>query len=205
MHGALWVALKTEGEVQARARAMAKWLRWAVGAMAALVLGLSARVQPRAIRGAWLLPLALIALVVAGWVAKGDRARFLASCGYIVAMLVGAVLGVYPNVLPSEWGSAIELDDLQRGGGALRAIDRTAMVHSRHHPGCGIFLLRLSRVQRQGAGGRGGLLMFTAVTPMLKVNDLAETIEFTGTLGFNVENRWKGWCMLRGGRRADVL
>ena len=40
--------------------------------------------------------------------------------------------------------------------------------------------------------------MFTAVTPMLKVNDLAETIEFyTGMLGFKVENRWKGWCMLR--------
>ena len=31
--------------------------------------------------------------------------------------------------------------------------------------------------------------MFTAVTPMLKVNDLAETIEFyTGKLGFKVEN-----------------
>ena len=108
-HGALWVAYKTEGEVQERARAMAKWLRWAVGAMAALVLGLSAMVQPRAIRGAWLLPLALIALVVAGWVAKGDRARFLASCGYIVAMLVGAVLGVYPNVLPSNGDPQLSL------------------------------------------------------------------------------------------------
>lgn len=101
-HGALWVAYKTEGDVRARAVALANRLRWAVLAVALLVLGLSAIVQPRMARGAWLLPLALIALAVAGWIAKGDLTRFLASSGYIAAMLVGAVLGVYPNVLPSN-------------------------------------------------------------------------------------------------------
>jgi cytochrome bd ubiquinol oxidase subunit II len=101
-HGALWVAYKTEGEVQIRARAMADRLRWFVVLLTILVLGLSALVQPRAIRGAWLLPLAAIAIGVAGWFAKQDRTRFLASCGFIVAMLVGAVLGVYPYVLPSN-------------------------------------------------------------------------------------------------------
>ncbi len=101
-HGALWVAYKTEGEIQLRARAMANRLRWPVVLLTGLVLALSAVVQPRAIRGAWLLPLAAIAIAIAGWFARNDRTRFLASSGFIVAMLVGAVLGVYPNVLPSN-------------------------------------------------------------------------------------------------------
>jgi cytochrome d ubiquinol oxidase subunit II len=101
-HGALWVAYKTEGIVQVRARALADLLRWPVAALVALVLGLSYLVQPRSIRGAWLLPFAAIALAVAGWLAKNDRTRFLASSAFIVAMLVGAVLGVYPYVLPSN-------------------------------------------------------------------------------------------------------
>jgi cytochrome bd ubiquinol oxidase subunit II len=100
-HGALWVAYKTEGEVQARARALADRIRWFVILLTLLVLALSAIVQPRAVRGAWLLPLAAVSIAIAGW-AKGDRTRFLASSGFIVAMLAGAVLGVYPYVLPSN-------------------------------------------------------------------------------------------------------
>src|SRR5580698_10446454 len=80
-HGALWVAYKTEGEVQLRSRAMADRLRWFVLLLTILVLALSSIVQPRAIRGAWLLPLAALALAVAGWFAKNDRTRFLASSG----------------------------------------------------------------------------------------------------------------------------
>ncbi len=108
-HGAWWVAYKTEGEVRARSRAWSNRLRWAVFGLAAVVLGLSAIVQPRMARGAWLLPLALIALGVAGWIGKGDLTRFLASSGYIVAMLVGAVLGVYPNGQPSNGDPQLSL------------------------------------------------------------------------------------------------
>jgi cytochrome bd ubiquinol oxidase subunit II len=108
-HGALWVAYKTEGDVQTRARMLAARLRWAVAALTLLVLGLSALVQPRAVRGAWLLPLAAISLAVARWFSKEDRTRFLASCGFIVAMLVGAVTGVYPYVLPSNGDPALGL------------------------------------------------------------------------------------------------
>jgi cytochrome d ubiquinol oxidase subunit II len=108
-HGALWVAYKTEGEVQTRARALANRLRWAVVGLTVLVLGLSELVQPRAVRGAWLLPLAAIAIAIAGWFSKSDRTRFLASSGFIVAMLVGAVLGVYPYVLPSSGDPSLSL------------------------------------------------------------------------------------------------
>jgi cytochrome d ubiquinol oxidase subunit II len=108
-HGALWVAYKTEGEVQSRARMLAARLRWAVVALTVLVLGLSELVQPRAVRGAWLLSLAAIAIAIAGWFSKSDRTRFLASSGFIVAMLVGAVLGVYPYVLPSNGDPSLSL------------------------------------------------------------------------------------------------
>jgi cytochrome d ubiquinol oxidase subunit II len=100
-HGSLWVAYKTDGLVQIRARALADRLRWIVVVLVTVVLALSAIVQPRTARGGWLLPLAAIAMGIAGWRA-GDRTRFIASCGFIVAMLVGAVLGVYPYVLPSS-------------------------------------------------------------------------------------------------------
>ena len=53
-----------------RARAMAARMRWFIVLLTILVLGLSAVVQPRAIRGAWLLPFAAIAIAVAGWFAK---------------------------------------------------------------------------------------------------------------------------------------
>lgn len=108
-HGALWVAYKTEGEVHDRARALADRLRWGVVALVALVLGLSYLVQPRAAHGAWLLPVAGAALGIAGWAAKSDWMRFLASSAFIVAMLVGAVLGVYPYVLPSNGDPALGL------------------------------------------------------------------------------------------------
>jgi cytochrome d ubiquinol oxidase subunit II len=108
-HGALWVAYKTEGDVRARAVALANQLRWAVFALAAVVLGLSWIVRPHMAHGAWLLPLALIALAVAGWMGKSDLTRFIASSGYIVAMLVGAVLGVYPDVLPSNGDPQLSL------------------------------------------------------------------------------------------------
>jgi cytochrome d ubiquinol oxidase subunit II len=108
LHGSLWVAYKTEGDVQLRARAMANRVRWFVVILVALVLGLSARVQPRAIRGAWLLPVAAVAIAMAGW-NTADRTRFFASCGFIVAMLVGAVLGIYPYVLPSNGDPQLSL------------------------------------------------------------------------------------------------
>lgn len=101
-HGALWVAYKADGVVQMRARELAVRLRWVVAGLMALVLGLSAIVQPRAARGAWVLPFAAIALAIAGWFSKDDRTRFLASSGFIIAMLAGAVFGVYPYVLLSN-------------------------------------------------------------------------------------------------------
>ena len=42
-----------------------------------------------------------------------DKGAFLASCGYIVGMLVGAVFALYPNVLPASTGSNLQPHHLQ--------------------------------------------------------------------------------------------
>jgi cytochrome d ubiquinol oxidase subunit II len=52
----------------------------------------------------------LIPIVVAGSLiylfvalrSKNDKGAFLASCGYIVGMLVGAEVALYPNMLPAS-------------------------------------------------------------------------------------------------------
>ncbi|HSC76995.1 MAG TPA: cytochrome d ubiquinol oxidase subunit II, partial [Candidatus Acidoferrales bacterium] len=46
LHGALWVALKTEDAVNARARQAARFLWWAVAAFTVLVTAVTFRVQP---------------------------------------------------------------------------------------------------------------------------------------------------------------
>jgi uncharacterized glyoxalase superfamily protein PhnB len=47
--------------------------------------------------------------------------------------------------------------------------------------------------------------MISAVTPMLKVNDLEKTIAFySENLGFSVENRRDGWCAM-GSNGASVM
>ena len=44
---------------------------------------------------------------------RHEKGAFLASCVYIVGMLVGAAFALYPNVLPASTGSELQPDDLQ--------------------------------------------------------------------------------------------
>jgi cytochrome d ubiquinol oxidase subunit II len=110
MHGALWVTLKTEGPVRARAGALAQRL-WAP--VLGLTLGLTAvtfALQPHIphrMSTAWwggAFPLlALGGLTVALWAhRRGNELRaFLGSCGYLLGMLTSAAHGLYPYVLPA--------------------------------------------------------------------------------------------------------
>jgi cytochrome d ubiquinol oxidase subunit II len=110
LHGALWLNLKTEGALQARAAAVARRAWITTGLLTALVTIFTFRVQPlvpvhmleRAL--AWFLPL----LAVTGWIgtrrflAQGRAAgAFLASCGFVIGMMASAAVGLYPYVLPA--------------------------------------------------------------------------------------------------------
>jgi cytochrome d ubiquinol oxidase subunit II len=111
MHGALWVALKTEGALAARARtaALAAW--WAVAGLTALVTALTWTVQPQvearlgAAPWGYAFPaVALLGLSGVRFLAGTDRPgrAFGASCAYLSGMLASAAFGIFPFVLPSH-------------------------------------------------------------------------------------------------------
>ncbi len=113
-HGALWVALKTEEEVQRRAERVAKTVWFGVVAMTVVVTYFTMEVQPQVRANlanhvwGWVFP----ALAVAGLLAirgRGSLVRFLGSCAYIVGMLTSAVFGVFPYVLPARPDPALSL------------------------------------------------------------------------------------------------
>ncbi|MCL4842928.1 MAG: cytochrome d ubiquinol oxidase subunit II [Bryobacteraceae bacterium] len=110
LHGALWVNLKTENAIQARARSVARFAWIGVAALTVLVTIISFQIQPHLATSFQNLPLGYIfpTLAIAGlagmfvFLRKGaDDKAFYASCAYILGMLTSVVFGVFPNVLPA--------------------------------------------------------------------------------------------------------
>jgi cytochrome d ubiquinol oxidase subunit II len=114
LHGLLYLALKTTGELNARATLWAKTL-WPVVLLitlasvpATIIARPDSLIHYREHGAAWLAPLVVLASIamIAVSLARGWEWRaFLGSCTYLAAMLVGAAAGLYPVVLPSV-GSA---------------------------------------------------------------------------------------------------
>jgi cytochrome d ubiquinol oxidase subunit II len=110
LHGALWVALKTEGAVNGRARQAARVLWWAVAAFTVLVTAVTFRVQPHVLVSlaarpwGYIFPLlALAGLLSVRWfLGRDDLRGFLSSCVYLLGMLTSVAFGLYPYVLPAS-------------------------------------------------------------------------------------------------------
>jgi len=110
MHGVLWVAMKTRGELQTRARLFAS-PAWMVAALMTLVLmivvpltlphfALRYEVRP----WGFIFPVTTLASLAGVRVlnrAGRDSAAFLCSCAYVLTMLAAAAFGHYPYLLPS--------------------------------------------------------------------------------------------------------
>ncbi len=110
-HGAFYIATKTEGDLNRRARDIAKWA-WPVQ----LVLTVAGLVASVSIRPAvldnyrhhavgFLIPVivfASLAVMMHAILKHADKIAFVASSFYIVGMLVGAAFGMYPVVLPAS-------------------------------------------------------------------------------------------------------
>jgi cytochrome bd ubiquinol oxidase subunit II len=111
MHGALWVQLKTRGEVGERACNVAGISWWGVLAMTAVVTALTFGVQPQVLANfhTWPAGYVLPIIAIAGLAGvqfelrrKNQLNAFLASCVYLLGMLTSVVFGVYPMVLPAR-------------------------------------------------------------------------------------------------------
>ncbi|HEX8815005.1 MAG TPA: cytochrome d ubiquinol oxidase subunit II [Terriglobales bacterium] len=110
-HGAYYIALKTEGELNRRAHNIALIL-WPVQVLLTIAsLAATCYIRPEVLNNyrnypvGVLVPIVVIASLAAMlWTSRQHReqAAFLSSCVYIIAMLVGAAFALYPVVLPAS-------------------------------------------------------------------------------------------------------
>ena len=121
-HGALYIAVKTEGDLNRRARAVAQWA-WPVQ-LVLTVVGLVATIyiRPTVLDNykqhliGYLIPAVVygsLAVMIYA-IRKGqdpakEKLAFVASALYIVGMLVGAAFALYPVVLPASTDPARNL------------------------------------------------------------------------------------------------
>jgi cytochrome d ubiquinol oxidase subunit II len=111
LHGALWVALKTENAVHDRSFSLARGMWWIVLVLTIVLTAITFKVQPGVPANlanhpwGYVFPaLALCGLAGMLWfIRKQDELKsFFSSCLYIVGMLTSAVFGLYPLVLPAS-------------------------------------------------------------------------------------------------------
>ncbi len=118
LHGALYLALKTEDGLERRARACARRLWPAVLVVTLISLPATVIARPNSLDNyrthpiAFLVPVLVVASLVASFIFVRHRSTlpgFLASCVYLAAMLVGAAAGLFPVLLPSIGGAGPDL------------------------------------------------------------------------------------------------
>ena len=131
LHGALYLSLKTEGDLERRSRVLARrlWPLVCVATVLAIPATVIARPDSlgnyRIYPAAFLAPIAVVIGLVAIPVALRRRSEigaFLASCVYLAAMLCGAAAGLFPVLLPStsSSGESITVASAIAGPHALR-------------------------------------------------------------------------------------
>ncbi|HLJ85480.1 MAG TPA: cytochrome d ubiquinol oxidase subunit II [Candidatus Angelobacter sp.] len=118
LHGASYIVLKTEGDLQLRARRMASLLWPAVAGLTFVSLWASLTIRPELLGNykgnivLFVIPLAVAASLAGNLIFRRsgkDRQAFLASCSYLIFMMLGAAAAVYPNLLVSTTTSDLNI------------------------------------------------------------------------------------------------
>lgn len=118
VHGANYVAMKTDHELQTRSRSIAKRGSWLLVLMTIVSLVATLSIRPQVIDNfrsrawGWAIPLVVVASLVVmiySYSARNDRMSFLASTAYIAAMLGGAAFAMYPYLLPASTNPSFSL------------------------------------------------------------------------------------------------
>lgn len=116
LHGALWVALKTDGPLHGRARKIAGKFWWAAALFTIFITWASFDLQPHLASSYVARPWGFIfpAFAVAGLAGiilflKQEAKAFCASCVYLAGMLASVAFGLYPDVLPASNNPAFSL------------------------------------------------------------------------------------------------
>jgi cytochrome d ubiquinol oxidase subunit II len=110
LHGALYLALKTEGHLERRVLYFARRIWIATVFLTAAGIPATVVARPASLNNykghpvAFLVPLAVVVSAAMMRLTMGRLSRlpsFLASCGYPASMMVGAATGLFPVLLPS--------------------------------------------------------------------------------------------------------
>jgi cytochrome d ubiquinol oxidase subunit II len=118
VHGANYIALKTEGSVQKRARQVGQRAGWGFTVLVAVSVVATLQVRPdmignyRAHAWGWLIPLMVVGGLAGMHHARlrqRDLAAFLCFSACLVGMLGGVAFGLYPRVLPSTLDASFDL------------------------------------------------------------------------------------------------
>lgn len=131
LHGLLYLSLKTAGDLNIRATAMAKRLLPVVALVTLVSVPATVIARPDSLErykehwAAWLAPMMVVVGLIMIAVSSARRwewRAFLGSCTYLAAMLAGAAAGLYPVVLPSvgKAGRNITIDRALAGPHAVR-------------------------------------------------------------------------------------
>ncbi|HTW81004.1 MAG TPA: cytochrome d ubiquinol oxidase subunit II [Terracidiphilus sp.] len=118
LHGALWLVLKTEGELEARARSLVKPLWIALLVLTVVSLIATIAIRPSGLDNynhypvTYIVPAGVVAslALILFWNRNGSPLKaFLASCVYLFFMLAGACWALYPTLLPATGGPANDI------------------------------------------------------------------------------------------------
>jgi cytochrome bd ubiquinol oxidase subunit II len=110
LHGALYLALKTQGQLELRAIQFAKRAWVATAALTAIGVPATILARPATLTGYLHYPIAFVFPVMVAMCLAGVRLNlskpsrrpgFLASCGYLSSMFLGAAFGLFPVLLPA--------------------------------------------------------------------------------------------------------
>lgn len=164
LHGAAWAALKTEGDLQLRARQFTRVLWPLVIALLAAMVAASFVVRPDFTRNfiakPWLLlaPLVAIAALAAirsAQTRRNDRAVFLACATMIAAVVVSVAAGLYPQLLPARPGSAHSGLDIYNSASPPGSLRIALGVYLFGMTLVGIYMVNIYRIW--GGKARGGV------------------------------------------------
>ena len=159
VHGAHYVAMKTDGAINVRSRRAATlvWPALAVLTVASLIATVSIRPEVLENFGmypwGWIFPAAVFASLIAMrvFISRGrDRAAFFSSATYLASMLRRRRFRRVPDFVAGQHERRLFAHHLQRTDGRLQPARRPPLVARRHHAGCRLFRFSVYRVSRQG-------------------------------------------------------
>jgi cytochrome d ubiquinol oxidase subunit II len=118
VHGAHYIALKTEGDLAVRARRAAALGWWPLVVLTVISAIATVYVRPQVTENfrfylwGWLIPITVAGSLVVMYLYRHngrDKAAFFSSTAYIIAMLGGAAFAMYPYLLPATTDPAHSL------------------------------------------------------------------------------------------------